>query len=135
MPLSHPQVHAFKQLLADYYQGTYKRLLEKIVDGALLHVDETEVHVKRVGKGYVWVFTNLEEVVYLYRPSREGDFYTTCSRTSGASWSLTFMPPMTRCLARSRSASSTYSETSTRILWAIRGMRTSSPLPPLLAVS
>ena len=74
MPLSHPQVHAFKQLLADYYQGTYKRLLEKIVDGALLHVDETEVHVKRVGKGYVWVFTNLEEVVYLYRPSREGDF-------------------------------------------------------------
>jgi predicted RecB family nuclease len=74
MPLSHPQVHAFKQLLADYYQGTYKRLLEKIVGGALLHVDETEVHVKRVGKGYVWVFTNLEEVVYLYRPSREGEF-------------------------------------------------------------
>jgi hypothetical protein len=34
----------------------------------------TEVHVKRVGKGYVWVFTSLEEVVYLYRPSREGDF-------------------------------------------------------------
>src|SRR5262249_57778520 len=26
------------------------------------------------GKGYVWVFTNLEEVVYLYRPTREGDF-------------------------------------------------------------
>ena len=74
MPIGHPQVHAFKQLLADYYQGTYKRLLEKIVGGALLHVDETEVHVRRVGKGYVWVFTNLEEVVYLYRPSREGDF-------------------------------------------------------------
>jgi predicted RecB family nuclease len=69
MPISHPQVHAFKQLLADYYQGTYKRLLEKIVGGALLHVDETEVHVRRVGKGYVWVFTNLEEVVYLYRPT------------------------------------------------------------------
>jgi hypothetical protein len=74
MPIGHPQVHTFKQLLADYYQGTYKRLLEKIVGGALLHVDETEVHVRRVGKGYVWVFTNLEEVVYLYRPSREGDF-------------------------------------------------------------
>jgi hypothetical protein len=27
-----------------------------------------------VGKGYVWVFTNLEEVVYMYRPSREGAF-------------------------------------------------------------
>ena len=74
MPICHTQVHAFKQLLAEYYQGTYKRLLEKIVSGALLHVDETEVHLRRVGKGYVWVFTNLEEVVYLYRPSREGDF-------------------------------------------------------------
>jgi predicted RecB family nuclease len=74
MPIRHPQVHAFKQLLADYYQGTCKRLLEKIVGGVLLHVDETEVHVRRIGRGYVWVFTNLEEVVYLYRPSREGDF-------------------------------------------------------------
>ena len=26
------------------------------------------------GKGYVWVFTNLEEVVYMFRPNREGDF-------------------------------------------------------------
>jgi predicted RecB family nuclease len=74
MPVYMSEVHAFKQLLADYYQGTYKRLLASIVRGALLHVDETEVHVKRVGKGYVWVFTNLEEVVYMYRPSREGDF-------------------------------------------------------------
>jgi predicted RecB family nuclease len=74
LPIYINQVHAFKQLLAEYYQGTYKRLLEKIVGGALLHVDETEVHVRRVGKGYVWVFTNLEEVVYLYRSSREGDF-------------------------------------------------------------
>ena len=55
-------------------EETYKRLLEKIVAGSLIHADETEVNVKRVGKGYVWVFTNLEEVVYLYRPSREGDF-------------------------------------------------------------
>jgi predicted RecB family nuclease len=74
LPIDHTQVHAFKRLLADYYQGTYKRLLEKIVSGALVHVDETEVHVRRVGKAYVWVFTNLEEVVYLYRPSREGGF-------------------------------------------------------------
>jgi len=74
LPIRYPQVQAFKQLLAGYYQGTYKRLLEKVVGGPLLHVDETEVHVRRVGKGYVWVFTNLEEVVYLYRRSREGDF-------------------------------------------------------------
>ena len=28
----------------------------------------------RKGKGYVWVLTNLEEVVYLFKPSREGEF-------------------------------------------------------------
>jgi hypothetical protein len=27
-----------------------------------------------VGKACVWVFTNLKEVVFMYRPSREGDF-------------------------------------------------------------
>jgi hypothetical protein len=74
LPITHSQTHAFKQLLARYYEGTYKRLLEKIVAGHLVHADETEVHVRRVGKAYVWVFTNLEEVVFVYRPSREGDF-------------------------------------------------------------
>lgn len=72
MPIDHAQVHAFKRLLAEKYQTTYTRLLEKLVAGTLLHADETEVKLRRVGKGYVWVLTNLEEVVYLYRPSREG---------------------------------------------------------------
>ena len=40
----------------------------------MLHADETTVHLKRGGQGYVWVFTNLEEVVFMYRPSREGSF-------------------------------------------------------------
>src|SRR5260370_551915 len=35
--------------------------------------DETEVKL-RGKKGYVWVFANVEEVVYMYRPTREGDF-------------------------------------------------------------
>ena len=61
-------------LLARYYEPTCKRLLEKIVRGHLLHADETEVHVKEVGKGYVWVLTNLEEVLFLYRPTREAGF-------------------------------------------------------------
>ena len=26
------------------------------------------------GKGYVWVFTHLEDVVDMFRPKREGDF-------------------------------------------------------------
>jgi hypothetical protein len=36
-------------------------------------VDETEVSL-RTGKGYVWVFASIEEVAYLYKPTREGEF-------------------------------------------------------------
>jgi hypothetical protein len=39
----------------------------------VLHVDETEVKLLN-GTGYVWVFANLEATVYIYRPSREGNF-------------------------------------------------------------
>jgi hypothetical protein len=42
------------------------------MNGRLIHVDETRVNL--AGRyGYIWVFTNLEEAVYLYSPSREGD--------------------------------------------------------------
>jgi predicted RecB family nuclease len=74
LPISTSQVSNFKQLLGRYYEGTYKQLLERIVGGNLVHADETEITVKKVGKGYVWVLTNMEEVVYMYRKSREGDF-------------------------------------------------------------
>ncbi len=67
------EIYMFKSLMARYYKVTYRKLLEKILSGTLLHVDETEVKLQN-GKGYVWVFTNLEEVVYMYRPTREGDF-------------------------------------------------------------
>jgi predicted RecB family nuclease len=60
------EVLMFKSLMARYYKGTYQKLLTKILSGPLLHVDETEVKLQ-TGKGYVWVFTNLEEVVYMYR--------------------------------------------------------------------
>ena len=67
------EVNALKGLMARYYRPCYKSLLAKILTAPALHVDETEVKL-RTGKGYVWVFTTHEEVVYLYRPTREGDF-------------------------------------------------------------
>jgi predicted RecB family nuclease len=67
------EVNAFKGLMARYYRPSYKRLLAKVLSAPALHIDETEVKL-RTGKGYVWVFTTAEEVVYLYRPTREGDF-------------------------------------------------------------
>lgn len=74
LPAHESDVSNFKQLLARYYAETYQQNLAKIVAGALIHADETEVHLKQVGKGYVWIFTNLEEVVFMYRKSRKGDF-------------------------------------------------------------
>jgi hypothetical protein len=68
------EIHMFKFYFADYYKETVRLMTERIVAGRLIHADETEVYVKGVGKVYVWVFTNLEEVVYVYRPNREGDF-------------------------------------------------------------
>ena len=63
----------FRHLLARYYRSTYRTLLAKILAGPVLHIDETEVKL-RSGTGYVWVFANLEAAVYMYRPSREGQF-------------------------------------------------------------
>ena len=74
IPVTGSDVYVFKQLLAQYYAETYNLLLKKIVTGSLIHADETEVHLENGGKGYVWVFTNLEEAVFLYKGSRDGQF-------------------------------------------------------------
>jgi predicted RecB family nuclease len=67
------EVHMLKAQLARYYRPTYELLLRSIPKGKLLHADETSVRLRRT-KGYVWVFTNMEEVAYFYKPTREGDF-------------------------------------------------------------
>jgi predicted RecB family nuclease len=67
------EIHMFKALMARHYRVGYKKLLAKLLAGKVLHVDETEV-VLRTGKAYVWVFTSLEEAVFMYRPTREGAF-------------------------------------------------------------
>jgi predicted RecB family nuclease len=67
------ELNLFKPMMARYYRPCYKKLLAKILSAKVLHIDETEVKL-RTGKGYVWVFATAEEVVYLYRPTREGDF-------------------------------------------------------------
>jgi predicted RecB family nuclease len=74
LPVTASDVCDCQLKLARYYEGTYQQLLERIVAGGLIHADETEVHLKGKGKGYVWVFTSMEEVVFLYRKSREGGF-------------------------------------------------------------
>jgi predicted RecB family nuclease len=62
-----------KSSAATYYKPTSEKLLEKMVSGRLIHADETKVNLKG-GIGYVWAFSNTEEVVYLYTPTREGSW-------------------------------------------------------------
>jgi hypothetical protein len=47
--------------------------MKRIVRGNVIHIDETQINLQR-RKGYVWIFANWEEVVFLYRPTREGGF-------------------------------------------------------------
>jgi hypothetical protein len=62
-----------KSLVARRYRPAYKAALDRMVAGRLVHADETQVNLQK-GKGYVWALTNLEDVAYLYRPTREADF-------------------------------------------------------------
>src|SRR5207245_4197127 len=73
LTVSRSELHLCKSLMSWYYRTGFRRLLRRILSSPVLHIDETEVNL-RTGKGYVWVFTTLEEVMFLYRPTREGDF-------------------------------------------------------------
>jgi len=61
-----------KDTLADYYSTTYKQILKTINTGTVLHADETCVSIQGVNS-YIWVFTNLRNVVYMFGPTREGE--------------------------------------------------------------
>jgi hypothetical protein len=60
-------------LRSGQYTRTTKAILGRLVAGGVIYADETEVKLKKT-KGYVWVLSNTEEVLYLYRPSREVEF-------------------------------------------------------------
>jgi len=64
-------IPVLKRRAAKLYRSTYEEILSSIKQGELVHVDETSVSVKG-STAYVWVFTNLNEVAYVYSPTREG---------------------------------------------------------------
>jgi predicted RecB family nuclease len=65
--------HDFKKYISEYYQKTYDKLLQKILKSPVMYVDETPFHMIHETV-YAWIFTNGEEVVSMYRETREGDF-------------------------------------------------------------
>ena len=64
----------FKRKLAEQYMIAHEEIRQSLVSGELLHVDETEARLRNKGEGYVWVFTNMTSVLYMFRPTREADF-------------------------------------------------------------
>jgi predicted RecB family nuclease len=65
-------INKMKVAAAEFYQPTYDNLLKRITAGRLVHADETKVDYKS-RRGYVWTFTNMEEVAFVFAESREGD--------------------------------------------------------------
>ena len=57
---------------AQVYKDTYERILANIVRGKLVHADETKVSLQGQS-AFVWIFTNLEEVAYVYSDERSNE--------------------------------------------------------------
>lgn len=62
-----------KYKAAEYYQDTCQQIWERLFQGNFIHIDETQIKFGKVS-GYVWVFSNMEDVCFLFTPTREGDF-------------------------------------------------------------
>ncbi|MCK4824146.1 IS66 family transposase, partial [bacterium] len=71
LPKDH--LYRFKTSVADHYTSTYENILDSIVKGSIIHVDETPVKLKGTS-GYVWVLASIDSVYYFYKDSREGSF-------------------------------------------------------------
>jgi hypothetical protein len=70
LPVAIQSINQIKVAATLQYEATYKAILQRIVSGTLVHADETKITVKREPR-WVWVFTNLEDVAYVYSDSRE----------------------------------------------------------------
>jgi len=70
-PIGNSYINRLKVRAAEEYRETYERIKLKLVDGQLIHADETQIRTKEF-TAYVWVFTSMEEVVYVWSKTREG---------------------------------------------------------------
>jgi hypothetical protein len=72
LSLDKHEAYRIKSAMAEQYMPTYRGILRQIAKGPLIHADETKGVVKGGGH-YVWVFTNLTTVAYVYSESREAE--------------------------------------------------------------
>lgn len=72
--VSFTQIHAFKSMFVQKYSETYEEIKNKLIKGQLIHADETKASVRDLSTGYVWVFTDMDSVIYIFKRNREADF-------------------------------------------------------------
>jgi predicted RecB family nuclease len=74
-PLLQPMIYRLKRRAVETYRDTYEEIKQRLLQGKLIHADETHVSVQ--GKdSYVWVFTSMEEVIYILSETREAHVAT-----------------------------------------------------------
>jgi hypothetical protein len=74
-PLLQTYIGNLMKRAVETYQATYEEIKERLLHGNLIHADETHVSVK--GKdSYVWVFTGMEDVIYVWSETREASVVT-----------------------------------------------------------
>ena len=83
LPVDFRRIYQFKARFAQHYDKTYRRILEKLIAGPLLHIDETKVNLLK-GSCYVWVFTNMEEVAFVLGRIEMPPFCMSCWEDSAA---------------------------------------------------
>jgi hypothetical protein len=63
----------FVRKFSEYYRCTEDLLLRGILDGPVVHLDETKINILGADQ-YVWVFTDNARVVFRLRPNRGTEF-------------------------------------------------------------
>jgi predicted RecB family nuclease len=72
-PLSLDTAMSFVKRFSEYYERTENLLLHRILDGPVVHLDETRINILGADQ-YVWVLTDNARVVFRLRPNRETEF-------------------------------------------------------------
>jgi len=66
--------YQFKSALAEEYRETYDKIRQDLLNGSLIHIDETKTELVGKPNGYVWVMASMDTAYYFFRPNRETDF-------------------------------------------------------------
>jgi predicted RecB family nuclease len=73
LDLTRTSINGFKSEYSHYYKPTYSSILDGLIKGKVIHIDETKISVQG-NINYIWVLANFQNVYYYYTETREGDF-------------------------------------------------------------